>query len=144
MKGVASFYWSGYFDGGCSANKLLFGTCGQLSTTTYNIERRSRDVHIGNCNELRRLWGETECRIAILLKFPPAEPGPVIILTVIYKADCAEKKFSRPTPKQACHVNHCLLLLIYQSLRSILSTRSPSGPQKSLPLARLCSSMKRT
>lgn len=31
-----------------------------------------------------------------------------------------------------------------QSLRSMLSTRSPSGPQKSLPVARLCSSMKST
>lgn len=32
----------------------------------------------------------------------------------------------------------------HQSLLSILSTRSPKGPQKSLPLERLCSSMKRT
>lgn len=31
-----------------------------------------------------------------------------------------------------------------QSLFNMLSTRSPNGPQKSLPLARLCSSMKST
>lgn len=46
-----------------------------------------------------------------------------------------------PMPHKTPFQRHALQL---QSLLSILSTRSPRGPQKSLPLAKLCSSMKRT
>jgi hypothetical protein len=80
------------------------------------------------------------------------EPPTLRQLHVLYKnaffltqPDHLKDRPSQPnagTPTKKCPSQTQPSLL--QSLRNILSTRSPRGPQKSFPLARLCSSMNST